>query len=133
MENKIKCYCGHTDFCDCVPLKLTAVEWLLEYIERENWSIPNDISDKAKAMEKEQIEDALSKETTESLNELFNIPSDPCTFNPPIEARLKANIDRYEKIKTKENYDMLLGSGTFFRLYYDLSGIWEQDKLKINF
>ena len=58
MENKIKCYCGHTDFCDCVPLKLTAVEWLLEYIERENWSIPNEISDKSKKMEKEQIEDA---------------------------------------------------------------------------
>ena len=45
MENKIKCYCGHTDFCDCVPLKLTAVEWLDEQLQ-------------AKAMEKEQIEDA---------------------------------------------------------------------------
>ena len=59
MENQIKCYCGHTDFCDCVPLKLTSVEWLLEYIERENWSIPNDISDKAKEMENAQIKEAM--------------------------------------------------------------------------
>ena len=20
MENKIKCYCGHTDYCDCFPI-----------------------------------------------------------------------------------------------------------------
>ena len=34
--------------------KQTAVEWLLEYCDRENWSIPNNIIEQAKEMEKEQ-------------------------------------------------------------------------------
>ena len=39
-------------------MKQTAVEWLLEYCERENWSIPFDVEHTAKEMEKEQIMDA---------------------------------------------------------------------------
>ena len=39
--------------------KQTAVEWLLEYCDRENWSIPNNIIEQAKAMEKEQIINAF--------------------------------------------------------------------------
>ena len=38
--------------------KQTAVEWLIEYCDRENWSIPNNIIEQAKEMEKEQLEDA---------------------------------------------------------------------------
>ena len=37
----------------------TAVEWLIEYCDRENWSIPNNIIEQAKAMEQEQIIDAF--------------------------------------------------------------------------
>jgi hypothetical protein len=37
----------------------TAVEWLINYCERENWSLPSDIEEIAKAMEKEQIIDAF--------------------------------------------------------------------------
>ena len=37
----------------------TAVEWLVEYCDRENWSIPNNIIEQAKAMDKEQIIDAF--------------------------------------------------------------------------
>ena len=33
----------------------TAVEYLLEYCERENWSIPFDVEHTAKAMEKEMM------------------------------------------------------------------------------
>jgi len=36
-------------------MKQTAVEWLIEYCDRENWSIPNNIIQHAKAMEKVQI------------------------------------------------------------------------------
>jgi len=36
-------------------MKQTAVEWLIEYCDRENWSIPNNIIEQAKAMEQEQI------------------------------------------------------------------------------
>jgi len=36
----------------------TAVEWLVEYCERENWSMPNHIIDIAKEMEKEQMKNA---------------------------------------------------------------------------
>jgi hypothetical protein len=36
-------------------MKQTAVEWLVEYCDRENWSIPNNIIEQAKEMEKEQI------------------------------------------------------------------------------
>ena len=40
-------------------MKQTAVEWLIEYCDRENWSIPNNIIEQAKAMEQEQIIDAF--------------------------------------------------------------------------
>lgn len=36
----------------------TAVDYLLEYCERENWSIPNDIVEIVKEMEREQIKSA---------------------------------------------------------------------------
>ena len=41
--------------------KQTAVEWLIEYCDRENWSIPNNIIAKAKEMEKEQIIEAFDE------------------------------------------------------------------------
>jgi hypothetical protein len=34
--NQIKCYCGHTGYCDCSPLeesKKTSVNWLIETLE----------------------------------------------------------------------------------------------------
>jgi hypothetical protein len=37
----------------------TAVEWLINYCERENWSLPSDIEEIAKEIEKEQIIDAF--------------------------------------------------------------------------
>ena len=40
-------------------MKQTAVEWLVEYCDRENWSIPNNIIDQAKEMEKQHIVDAF--------------------------------------------------------------------------
>jgi hypothetical protein len=62
---EIKCYCGHTINCDCVPLKKqTAVEYLVSKIaskiDNEYWSNQQDITEyveQAKAMEKEQIID----------------------------------------------------------------------------
>ena len=67
---QIKCYCGHTTYCDCSPLetKQTAVENIIE----QQRNLLNDLKfgaieideyeyflflvfDKAKAMEKEQI------------------------------------------------------------------------------
>ena len=30
MENKTKCYCGHTDYCDCIPLEELKQETLEE-------------------------------------------------------------------------------------------------------
>ena len=32
-ESKIKCYCGHTTYCDCEPLEEHKQETLEEYIE----------------------------------------------------------------------------------------------------
>ena len=37
----------------------------------------------------------------------------------------------YEKIKTKENYIMLLQSGMFWEFHPELTGNWEIDKLVI--
>jgi hypothetical protein len=37
---------------------MTATEFLIEYCDRENWSIPNNILEQAKEMEKEQLESA---------------------------------------------------------------------------
>ena len=60
--NQIKCYCGHTSYCDCSPLeerKQTAVEWLEEAVNKKliNKLGPYfvDLFDNAKTMEKEQI------------------------------------------------------------------------------
>jgi len=62
METPTKCYCGHTDYCDCGPLaKQSTVDWLFEQL----WEAPKDkftwnsILMKAKAMEKEQIIDSF--------------------------------------------------------------------------
>ncbi len=36
--NHIKCYCGHTSYCDCSPLeepKQTSVNWLIETLESD--------------------------------------------------------------------------------------------------
>ena len=61
---QIKCYCGHTTYCDCGPLEeKSAVEWFQEQIIK----IVNgtcelseiQIFEQAKAMEKEQIEKAF--------------------------------------------------------------------------
>jgi hypothetical protein len=36
---EIKCYCGHTDYCDCGPLlDLTATQWLFDKL----WDTPKD-------------------------------------------------------------------------------------------
>jgi len=37
----------------------TAIEWLINYCERENWSLPSEIEQIAKAMEQQQIKDAV--------------------------------------------------------------------------
>ena len=38
----------------------TAVSWLINYCERENWSLPSDIEEIAKEMEKEQIQKSFN-------------------------------------------------------------------------
>ena len=58
----------------------TAVEYLLEYCERENWSIPFDVEHTANEMEKEQMCDFAEqwfvcfgyKSVEEYYNETFN-------------------------------------------------------------
>ena len=78
---KIKCYCGHTDYCDCGPLsvpkeeqkqllteimeadakdglykQMTAVEWLVDRISiyiMDDKALP--LIEQAKQIEKEQI------------------------------------------------------------------------------
>jgi hypothetical protein len=51
---QIKCYCGHTTYCDCGPLEeKSAVEWLVEKWSNQGTLYSSDIS-QAKAMEKEQ-------------------------------------------------------------------------------
>ena len=42
-------------------MKQTAVEYLLEYCERENWSIPFDVEHTAKEMEKEQNDESYQE------------------------------------------------------------------------
>jgi hypothetical protein len=57
---QIKCYCGHTTYCDCGPLEeKSAVEWfakeLYEKFEMKgDGRVYNDLLEKAKEMEKEQ-------------------------------------------------------------------------------
>jgi hypothetical protein len=38
----------------------TVVSWLINYCERENWSLPSDIEEIAKEMEKEQIQKSFN-------------------------------------------------------------------------
>ena len=46
----------------------TAVEYLLEYCERENWSIPFDVEHTAKEMEKEQMCDFADEFSRECID-----------------------------------------------------------------
>jgi hypothetical protein len=41
-------------------MKQTAVKWLLEYCDRENWSIPNNIIEQAEQMDFENIKHAYN-------------------------------------------------------------------------
>jgi hypothetical protein len=50
----------------------TAVEWLINYCERENWSLPSDIEEIAKAMEKEQIVKAFNEGMLNSVDYFGN-------------------------------------------------------------
>jgi hypothetical protein len=51
---QIKCYCGHTPYCDCGPLEeKSAVEWLVEKWSTQGTLYSLDIS-QAKQKEKEQ-------------------------------------------------------------------------------
>jgi len=70
-SKQIKCYCGHTSYCDCSPqneAKQTAVEWLenqlktskyfykvMEDINSRSTIVESNIFEQAKEMEKEQI------------------------------------------------------------------------------
>ena len=40
--------------------------------------------------------------------------------------------DRYNNIKTKENYDLLINSGMFGEFYPELTWDWETDKKIMN-
>lgn len=73
---QIKCYCGHTTYCDCGPLEeQTAVEWLVEQITDGTMPAREAIK-QAKEMEKEQShaeymrgwKDGLTKQETNESN-----------------------------------------------------------------
>jgi hypothetical protein len=52
---QIKCYCGHTTYCDCGPLpKQTAVEWLIEEMHKNIDWIPIPMQEQAKEIEAKQ-------------------------------------------------------------------------------
>jgi len=91
---QIKCYCGHTTYCDCSPIettpnktnmtKQTAVEWLQEQLEcfgnkhelQMSWNTVDSLLKQAKEMEKQQIIDAYENGENRSAelyyNETFN-------------------------------------------------------------
>jgi hypothetical protein len=57
----------------------TAVEWLINYCERENWSLPSEIEKIAIAMEKQQIKfayndgaDAIVAGKYKSMDDYYN-------------------------------------------------------------
>jgi hypothetical protein len=69
---EIKCYCGHTINCDCVPLKKqTAVEWLATYLKGITSLNCDEVIEQAKAMEKQQIIDAYE---TAMETDIYNEP-----------------------------------------------------------
>jgi hypothetical protein len=71
LEPKIKCDCGHTNYCDCGPLdkaKQTAVDWLVNQVEDYIGLIPVDIIEQAKQMEKEQIMNSWASGVTSDGN-----------------------------------------------------------------
>jgi hypothetical protein len=50
----------------------TAVEWLINYCERENWSLPSDIEEQAKVIEKNEIMAAYMRGSADT-NRLINL------------------------------------------------------------
>ena len=97
---QIKCYCGHTTYCDCSPIETTpnktnmtqqtAVEWLIEQISSSKYFYnlmeeiesrstivqPNAILQQAKEMEKEQIKDAHNQGYADGYRDNGNSPID---------------------------------------------------------
>lgn len=72
----------------------TAVDYLLNYCERENWSIPVEVKRYAKAMEKEQmIEFAYDYIKSGSIYCLWNVDSAP-----------ELDIDKYPRQYYNETY-----------------------------
>ena len=92
---QIKCYCGHTTYCDCSPIETTpnktnmtqqtAVEWLVEQMLKQGYFDGNKpltftnldhLQQQAKEMEKQQIIDAYENGENRSAelyyNETFN-------------------------------------------------------------
>lgn len=72
---EIKCYCGHTNYCDCDPLpNLTATQWLFEKL----WDTPKDkfewyaLLKEAEEKFQEGIEDAYIMGVFDIKNGRFN-------------------------------------------------------------
>jgi hypothetical protein len=65
---QIKCYCGHTTYCDCGPLEeKSAVEWLVEKWSTQGTLYSLDIS-QAKEMENERVSKAFDAGLQNGLN-----------------------------------------------------------------
>lgn len=106
MNKKTKCYCGHTDYCDCGPLEELKQETLEEFAENYGWRIKtNSFSDRVKANElaesakqdfingaKWQAERMYSEEEVYKL--LCNMPN---FFNMTISQQIKARYEWFEQ------------------------------------
>jgi hypothetical protein len=82
---QIKCYCGHTTYCDCDPLEeQSAVEWLQDQYDNSPESIlTEDDFNQAKEMELEKLKEAYSmgrmNKSIKEFNETFNPKEDDKT------------------------------------------------------
>ena len=73
MENKTKCYCNHTDYCDCAPLEELKQETLEEVRMVKRTELYNSILSIVKQIPRKEVQDDAmdAPSCTYELEQLF--------------------------------------------------------------
>ena len=73
MENKTKCYCNHTDYCDCAPLEELKQETLEEVRMVKRTELYNSILSIVKQLPRKEVQDDAmdAPSCTYELEQLF--------------------------------------------------------------
>ena len=120
MENKTKCYCNHTDYCDCAPLEELKQETLEEVRMVKRTELYNSILSIVKQLPRKEVQD-----------DAMDAPS--CTYELE-QLFLKWQQEQNKNLYSEEEVHKILGSYSankeFFSYKYTYNKWFEQFKKK---